>query len=58
MGGSSSPVSTETIPKWMQPYLENTLKEGEDLYSSGGFSHVEGLTDEQKEGMALTKGGV
>jgi len=58
MGGSSSPISTETIPKWMQPYLENTLKEGEDLYSSGGFSHVEGLTDEQKEGMALTKGGV
>ena len=54
----SSPTSIETIPEWLQPYLENTLKEGEDLYSADAFSHVEGLTDEQKEGMALTKGGV
>jgi len=58
MGGSSSPESIGTIPEWLKPYLTDTLKEGEDLYGADALSHVEGLTDEQKEGMALTKGGV
>ena len=48
--------SVSTIPEWLKPYLTQTLEEGQDLYTSNAFSHVEGLTDEQKEGMALLKG--
>jgi len=58
MGGSSSPVTTETIPTWMKPYLTNAMQEGQDLYGSGALSHVEGLTGEQQEGMGLIKGAV
>ena len=58
MGGSSAPVSTETIPTWMKPYLTNAMQEGQDLYGADKFSHVEGLSDEQKEGMGLIKGSV
>ena len=55
MGGSTA-TSIETVPEWMRPYLEDTLKEGADLYGSDSLSYVEGLTDEQKEGMSLLKG--
>jgi len=48
--------SVSTIPEWLKPYLTQTLEEGQDLYNADAFSHVEGLTDEQKEGMALLKG--
>ena len=48
--------SVSTIPEFLKPYLENTLQEGQDLYGAGAFSNVEGLTDEQKEGLALLKG--
>jgi len=58
MGGSSAPATVETVPEWLKPYLTNITQEGQDLYGSGAFSHVEGLTGEQQEGMGLLKGSV
>jgi len=58
MGGSSSPTTVETVPEWLKPYLTNITQEGQDLYGAGAFSHVEGLTGEQQEGMGLLKGAV
>ena len=58
MGGSSSPTTVETVPEWLKPYLTNITQEGQDLYGAGAFSHVEGLTGEQQEGMGLLKGSV
>jgi hypothetical protein len=58
MGGSSAPVSVETVPEWLKPYLTNALQEGQDLYGAGAMSSVEGLTGEQQEGMGLLKGSV
>jgi len=57
MGGSSSgTVSAETVPAWLKPYLTKALDEGSDLYDLDSLSHVEGLTQEQKDGMASIKG--
>ena len=46
-GGGNSQTSTTSLPAWAQPYVEDSLSSAVDLYKSGAYENVAGLTDEQ-----------
>jgi tartrate dehydratase beta subunit/fumarate hydratase class I family protein len=52
-GGNPTPSTTENIPSWMRPYIEQSLGAATGAYSSGALSQVAGdnATQEQAFGM-------
>ncbi len=54
-GGGQSSTSESGVPDWARPYVEEGLQSGVDLYKTGAFEHVEGLTPEQQESYGRQK---
>ena len=46
-GGGNSQTSTTSLPAWAQPYVESSLGSAVDLYKSGAYENVAGMTPEQ-----------
>ena len=46
-GGGNSQTSTTELPAWAKPYVESSLGSAVDLYKSGAYENVAGMTPEQ-----------
>lgn len=46
-GGGNSQTATTELPAWAKPYVESSLGSAVDLYKSGAYENVAGMTPEQ-----------
>lgn len=54
-GGGNTQTTTTSLPAWAQPYVESSLGSAVDLYKSGAYENVAGLTPEQKTAFERQK---
>ena len=46
-GGGNTSTATTELPAWAKPYVEDSLGSAVDLYKTGAYENVAGLTPEQ-----------
>jgi hypothetical protein len=57
-GGGGSTQTTESIPAWAQPYVQNVMGKSQDLYNSGELSKVAGASGLQEQAFTTGAGDI